>query len=232
MHEICCLICAYNEEKTIGSVVKGCKKYFDSVIVVDDGSTDKSGDAAVLSGAYVIKHPKNSGKGAALKTGFDFALKNGFDAVITLDADGQHDPAEISKFIDSYKNNSGDIIIGNRLWDKGIYLSRYISNRIGVFFISLASGCKICDTQSGFRLYKKEVIENIKIKSSGFEAETEILIKAGRKGFNISSIPVKAMYPKNCENYKTNFKPVRDFYRISILVLKSFFNFIIRRTPG
>lgn len=225
MHkEFCCLICAYNEETALKCVIDECKKYISDIIVVDDGSNDKSADVAAAAGATVIKHSKNLGKGAALKTGFKFVLENGFDAVITLDADGQHDANEISRFIDAYKNNNGDIIIGNRLWDKGIYLSRYIPNKIGVFFISLASGCKICDTQSGYRLYKKEVIKDINMESSGFEAETELLIKAGRKGFKIAAIPVKAIYPKDCRNYKTNFKPVKDFYRISIVVLKTLFS--------
>lgn len=217
------MICAYNEETALKCVIDDCKKHISDIIVVDDGSNDKSADVAMAAGAIVIRHPKNLGKGAALKTGFKFVLRNGFDAVITLDADGQHDPCEISRFIDAYKNNNDDIIIGNRLWDKGMYLSRYIPNKIGVFCISLASGCKIDDTQSGFRLYKKEVIRDIGIESSGFEAETDILIKAGRKGFKIASIPVKAIYPKDSENYKTNFKPVKDFYKISILVLKTFF---------
>jgi hypothetical protein len=105
-----------------------------------------------------------------------------------------------------------------RLWDSAaIPLVRYISNKIGRFFISRAAGCVIKDSQSGFRLYRKEVIERIRLETTGFETETEILIKAGRMGFKIYDLPVSAIYQSN---YKTHFRPVRDFWRISILVLK------------
>ncbi len=218
--KVCCLIPAYNEERTIGAVIRGCRPHLADIVVVDDGSTDGTPEAARGAGAHLLRHEKNSGKGMALKTGFSFALKEGFDAVLSIDADGQHDPEEIPKFLDAYKAGGG-IIIGARLWDrKEIPLQRYISNMVGVFFISLAAGQKIPDTQSGFRIYGKEVLEDIEFGSKGFEAETEILIKAGRAGFSIGAIPVRAIYP---ENHNSHFRAVRDFTRISLTVLKTIY---------
>lgn len=215
--DIACLICACNEENTIADVIAGCKKYLDSIFVVDDGSADKTAEIAKKAGAEVIRHEKNTGKGMALRTGIENIIAKGFNVFITLDADLQHDPDEIPKFIDFFRNNFGDIIIGDRLWDSSMPLYRYIPNRIGVYLISKAAHCIISDTQSGFRLYNKKIFDKISLNTTGFETETEVLLKAGRAGFSIKTIPVKAIYP---ENYKTRFRPVRDFYKISILVLK------------
>lgn len=206
----------------ISKVVTGAKKYIDDIIVVDDGSEDSTHTLAQEAGAFVIRHNRNLGKGMALRTGFSHSLQNGFEAVITLDADGQHLPSEIANFLSELNSNPGDIIIGTRFWKKTpIPMYRYIPNRIGIYLISKAAGCRIDDTQSGFRLYKREVLKSVRLETEGFETETEILIKAGKMGFSICSLPVSAVYQ---DDYKTHFRPVRDFYRISILVLKlSFF---------
>jgi GT2 family glycosyltransferase len=154
----------------------------------------------------------------ALRTGFGHALSRNFAAVLTLDGDGQHAPDEITKFLSAFETDSGDIIIGARLWDRAaIPRYRYIPNQIGIYCISKAAGCRIDDTQSGFRLYRREVLEKITLATTGFETETEVLIRAGKAGFRIHSLPVSAIYHSD---YKTNFRPIRDFYRISILFLK------------
>jgi len=219
--QVCCIIPAFNEEKQIARVINGVRKHIPDVIVVDDGSCDATAEQAERSGAFVIRHDANRGKGMALRTGFSHALQKNYAAVLTLDGDGQHETSEIGNFLSAFGNNSGDIIIGTRLWDRAaVPLYRYLPNLIGIFCISKAAGCKIEDTQSGFRLYRKEVLDSIRLETSGFETETEILIKAGKKGFSMHHIPVSAIYQKD---YKTNFRPVRDFYRISILVLKLVF---------
>lgn len=218
---ICCLIPAFNESRTISGVIETAKQHVRDIFVVDDGSVDATSELAEKAGACVIRHDRNLGKGMALRTGFARVLEQGFGAVITLDADGQHNTSEINNFISVYEVNAGDIIIGARLRDKDLIpLYRYIPNQIGIFFISRAAGCRIEDTQSGFRLYKKEVLEKVSLKTDGFETETEVLIKAAKKGFRIHTIPVSAIYQSD---YKTYFRPVRDFYRISILVLKLMF---------
>ena len=215
---VCCLIPAYNEHKNLAAVIEGARQHIRDVIVVDDGSTDSTAEIAIMSGAHLIRHEKNMGKGMALRSGFLHAIGNGYEAVLTLDADGQHAPEEISGFLAALDSDDADILIGSRLWDRNaIPRYRYIPNKIGIFCISKAAGCSIEDTQSGFRLYRKEVYRNIRLDTTGFETETEILIKAGRAGYRIRSLPVSAIYSTD---YKTNFRPVRDFYRISILVLK------------
>jgi len=216
--KFCCIIPAYNEEKRIGEVIAGVREAIPDVIVIDDGSQDATAALAEKTGAYVIRHGQNRGKGMALRTGISHALNQGYDAVMTVDGDGQHAPAEIPKFLAAFASDKGDIIIGTRLWDKtAIPLYRYIPNQIGIFCISRAAGCRIDDTQSGYRLYKMEVLESVQLETTGFETETEVLIKAGKAGFRIYSMPVSAIYHSD---YTTNFRPIRDFYRISILFLK------------
>jgi len=216
--KFCCIIPAYNEEKRIAEVIAGVSGMIADIIVIDDGSQDRTAELAEKAGAHVIRHAENCGKGMALRTGISHALKKGYDAVMTVDGDGQHAPAEIANFLAAYAADRGDIIIGTRLWDKAaIPLYRYIPNQIGIFCISWAAGCRIDDTQSGFRLYKREVLETVQLETNGFETETEVLIKAGKAGFRIHSMPVSAIYHSD---YTTHFRPVRDFYRISILFLK------------
>ncbi len=217
----CGLIPAFNEEDRIAPVITGAREALDAVVVIDDGSSDRTAERAASAGAVVIRHPDNRGKGMALRTGFAWALENGMQTVMTIDADGQHDTGMIPAFLDAFRRNSADIIIGSRLWNRqAIPRYRYIPNRIGVFLISKAAGIRIDDTQSGFRLYSRDVLERIRLDSTGFETETEILIKAGRKGYGIAGIPVPVIYP---QDYRTHFRPVRDFYRISILFLKLVF---------
>ena len=215
---ICCVIPALNESRQITRVVGGVRQRIQDIIVVDDGSSDPTADLAEQAGADVIRHAVTRGKGMALRSGFARAMERGFDAVITLDADGQHLPEETAKFLSAYEADKGDIIIGTRLRDRAAIPGyRYIPNLIGIFCISKAAGCRIEDTQSGFRLYRREVLEGVQLETTGFEIETEVLIKAGRRGFRIHCLPVSAVYQRD---YKTHFRPVRDFYRISILVLK------------
>lgn len=211
---------ALNAEDTIGDVIDGCKRYIRDVIVVDDGSFDNTSFVSQNRGAFVIKHNRNMGKGMALRTGFTYVLSKGYDGVITMDADGQHNPSDIPFFLNRYTEDRPDIIIGNRMTKKErIPKYRYYTNLVGIYFISRASGQIIDDSQSGFRLYRKEVIERIPLNTTGFETETEILIKAGRKGYRIVHVPVDVNY----KDGKSNYRPVIDTYRISILVLKSIF---------
>lgn len=218
-HRLCCLIAAFNEERTVADVILASKKHIPNVILIDDGSIDNTYEIARGCGAHVIRHPKNMGKGRALKTGFDHALGAGFHAAVTLDADGQHDPEEIPSFMDAHDKNLGDIIIGNRMSEAAsMPLRRYIGNRIGVFFISRAAGVDIPDSQTGFRLYSADAMR-LQMRHDGFEAETEILIRAARRGYRIAPVKIKTIYPKE---YKSHFRAVRDFYRISTVVMKNY----------
>src|SRR3989337_3375949 len=219
--KLCVVIPAYNAEDTVGDVVTGAKKYLQDVIVIDDGSVDNTAVAAEAGGAVVIRQSENLGKGDALKTGFRYAIEKNYDAVITIDADGQHYPDEMPKFIDKYKEGGQQIIVGSRMHAKSYMPKyRYRCNIVGVILISVAARQYIAHTQSGYRLYDVNILKDINIQFPRFQTETEILIKAGKKGYKITSVPIKAIYNDRTET-KSHFKRVADTYNISILVLKS-----------
>lgn len=219
--KICIIIPAFNAEKTIGEMVGGAKFYLNDIIVIDDGSIDSTSQVAEEAGALLIRHDKNLGKGAALKSGFEYA-KDKFDAIITMDADGQHRASDIPKFLDSYSRGSGDIIIGSRYSEmKEMKLRRRCLNWLGAWTISRMTGNKIEDSQSGFRLLKSCIFNDINLTTSRFDTEYEILIKACRKGYRVYSIPIKTGFINGTIN--SHYRAVRDTYRICILVPKSFF---------
>ncbi|MHB8172986.1 MAG: glycosyltransferase family 2 protein [Nitrospirota bacterium] len=215
------LIPAYDAQGLVGGVVKKALKYLPEVLVVDDGSADNTANEASEAGAMIIPHPRNLGKGAALKTGFGYALEKGYDAVLTLDADGQHDPDEIPKLLSAVSSDSG-IIIGARLAEKDkIPPARYWANMVGVKCISWRARNPLLDSQSGFRIYKAELLRGMKVKSSGFEAESEMLMRAGMSGFKIKSVPVRTIYSEEALK-KSHFRTVPDTYRICMMFLRSF----------
>ncbi len=191
----CVVIPAYNEARNIAAVIRGVRLQNPDVLVIDDGSIDATADIAKQNGALVLRNDSNKGKGASLIAGFEYALKNGYDAVITMDADGQHLPDEIQKFVDAAVRIKSGIIIGNRMGDRqNMPLVRVVTNGFMSGLLSLIVGQKIPDTQCGFRLIKKEVLEEIKLHTSRYETESEILIQASRKKFKIISIPIKTIY--------------------------------------
>lgn len=221
--KICVVIPAFNNEATISSVVRKAKREVDHVMVFDDGSTDNTAAVAGTVGAYVIRVPKNTGKGNALRVAFRYAVKNHFDAIITLDADLQHDPSEIPKFIDNYTKHHPKIIIGNRMRGKRtIPRIRYGPNKIGTILFSWLTHQTVEDSQCGFRLYDHCVMENIRILNTGFEAEADILLRAGKRGYKISHVPIKTIYFAN-RKHRSYYRPIKDTFRISIIFLMNLF---------
>ncbi|MCG2778639.1 MAG: glycosyltransferase family 2 protein, partial [Desulfobacterales bacterium] len=187
------------------------------------GSTDETARLAENAGAHVIKIPTNRGKGNALRMAFRYALANGYDAVITLDADLQHDPAEIPRFVRRYASDKVKIIVGNRLrHKKKIPRIRYGPNRVGTFLFSWLIGQPVEDSQCGFRLYDREVMENIHILNDGFEAEADVLLRAGKRGYRIGFVPVKTIYFSN-RQHQSYYHPIKDTFRISIIFLMNLF---------
>ena len=186
------LIPAFNEGEHITLVVKGAARHL-PVLVVDDGSSDGTGALAQAAGGTVVRHPINQGKGSALRTGFDWALEQGYQAVLTLDGDGQHDPAEIPKFLDAYAGDAGDLIIGFRDF-RQIPPVRRIANTVGRVTLSWALGRPILDNQSGYRLVPRSVIEALSGRLNGFEFEVEMIARTIWAGLKLAWIPIRTIY--------------------------------------
>ena len=171
---------AYNEERSIAKMVLGCKKYVDQVVVVDDGSSDATASIAEAPGAYVVRHEKNSGYGAALRSCFEAARNLGAEKMVIIDSDGQHDAAEIPQLLDPL-NNGCDMVIGSRFCDgngKDIPAYRKVGMKVLDMATNVAGGASVTDSQSGFRAYGRRAIESIYIKDSGMSAGSEVLLQA------------------------------------------------------
>ncbi len=227
------MIPAYNASSTIGSVITGALKHVHEVFVVDDGSSDSTATIASEAGAEVIVINRNRGKGNALKVLFQKAMEAGYDAVVSMDADGQHDPEEISLFISAHALYPDDIIVGSRMHEKEkIPRARYNSMHVARFYISLAANQFIEDTQCGFRLYPLSLFKKISLTTERYVTETEILIKTGDSGSSIRFVPVKAIYADN----KSHFRPIMDVaaitaYVISYLQIKWFIEGVTSNRP-
>ena len=198
---ICVVIPALNEEGSIGQLVGNVLSYAGEVVVVDDGSTDDTCAIARDAGATVVRHPETLGKGAALRTGFDYVLKAGYDGVITMDADGQHDYRDVPVFISEAGRSDAGIILGTRMMSVAeMPLIRLLTNVVTSRIVSIISRQRVTDSQVGFRFIRREVLEAVNLTTANYETESEILIKASRKGFRISEIPVKTIYGKQSSN--------------------------------
>lgn len=212
------IIPAFNEAETIPHLIEHLLPLVNEVVVVDDGSTDNTAEEAKARGARALRHPRRMGKGAALRTGFQYAIREDFHAVITMDADGQHDWREIPEFIEADRNGEAGIIIGNRMGDvHSMPLIRLWTNRVTSWIISCLSHQRIEDSQSGYRLIRTDVLRDVKLVTSNFDTESEILVKASRQGYRIESIPIKTIYM----NESSKIKPLLDTLRFTKLVLRS-----------
>ena len=218
MYTIAC-IPAFNEEKNISDLVNDVSKYVDSVIVCDDGSTDDTVNEAKKSGAFVISNNKNLGKGAALKSLFNFARHSNADVIITIDGDGQFLPEEIPKLTKDIEDSKSDIVIGYRFeTEKDMPSYRKIGNKVLDELSKTASNLNLRDTQSGFRAYSKKAIEKINFKSNGFVADSEILIDASTKDLTISEQHVTVLYDTGGRTSTQN--PVRHGTGVMISLLE------------
>jgi glycosyltransferase involved in cell wall biosynthesis len=190
------IIPAYNAASTISTLIANILNHVNKrdVVVVDDGSKDRTSALVRGFGIVVLQHPENRGKGEALKTGFLYALRNNYAAVITIDADLQHDPGLISGFIRRSDNPVG-IIIGTRKRNlKNMPLARWFSNQLTSVMISVLAGQSVRDSQSGYRWISTEVLKKIELKSKRYDLEPELLIKAGRIGIKIGRVPISTIY--------------------------------------
>ncbi len=206
------VIPAWNEAKYIGSVVEKTKKINPLVLVVDDGSKDNTTSIAKEKGAIVISHKKNKGKGAAARTGCDYALQKGFDNIILMDADGQHLPKDIPRFIRMLNKN--DIVFGYRERNKNSPRILTLGNWGLTLISQILFGMKIKDTQSGYRAFSKKAYQQIRWNSNDYGMESEMIYKA--KGLAYAQIPIKRIYLD--KNKGTS--PIDGFFKIFPQMIK------------
>ncbi|MCO6453142.1 MAG: glycosyltransferase family 2 protein [Caldilineales bacterium] len=218
MTSILALIPAYNEAGRVAPVIAGAAQHL-PVLVVDDGSKDDTVAVAERSGATVLRQVPNQGKGAALGAGFRWALEQGYDALVALDADGQHDPAEIPQFLDEYSLNAADLIIGARDFSQ-IPPVRRIANTLGRWSFSWALGEPILDNQSGYRLLSRRMMEaTLTSAEQGFEFEVEMIVLCVEQGYRLSWVPIRTIYADE----RSHIKPwahARNFTRVVIQTRK------------
>lgn len=212
------LIPAYNEARFIADVVKKSAAYAAEVLVVDDGSTDDTAEVAAAAGARVIRHSVNQGKGAGLRTGFNYALQQGYQAVLTMDGDGQHRPEDIPSLLNRFRKSGAGIVVGCRSRNLGnMPLERFVTNWFTSTLVSLLARQRVQDSQCGFRIMKTKIIPSLSFATSHFDTESEVLVDASRAGFKISEAPICTVYGDE----KSKQHPVRDTIR--------FFRFFFRR---
>jgi len=218
--KICILIPAYNAQETLGSVLRKVEPLKIDIIVVDDGSSDETKRVSPEMGVHLLSHPVNLGKGAALRTGFQYILQKDYEVVITLDADGQHNPSEIPFLLRIFQNVKPDILIASRAAEFGkmTFLRRFW-NRLGVKAVARLCHSDITDSQSGFRLIRTSLLKEVNLSTSRFETELELLIKACKKGFSVLSIPINTQKVDGTSS--THFRPVADTWRVCKLFLRS-----------
>jgi glycosyltransferase involved in cell wall biosynthesis len=190
---IIALIPGYEEGPRIGAVVEGARRHL-PVVAIDDGSTDDTAARAEAAGATVLRQIPNRGKGAALRAGFRHALDAGAEAVVTLDADGQHDPAEIPAFLAAWEASRPELVIGRRAFSE-MPLARRLSNAVGGVIVSAAVGRHVPDNQSGYRLIGRRLMRAmLESKESGFAFEVEMIARCIALGLPIGWVPIRTIY--------------------------------------
>ena len=216
------VIPALDAARHLEAVVRETSRFIplSRIIVVDDGSTDGTHETATRAGATVLRHAENQGKGIALNTGILAAFEMGAVYAITMDADGQHDPREIPLFLERELETEADIIVGNRMANrKNMPGDRVFANRVTSWFVSLRSGVHIPDSQNGYRLIKTSLYQTLRIKAKRYAAESEVLIRAAKRGAKIDWVPVETIY--GSETSSVN--PVVDTVRFLRMAVRNLF---------
>lgn len=212
------IVPTYNNNGTIGQVISDIKEYTHDIIVVNDGSTDNTLEILQdIEGIRIETYEKNMGKGHALKTGLAKAYESGFRYAITIDADGQHYADDIPVFINRIEEAPDSLLIGGRnLNADNMPGKNTFANKFSNFWYKVETGQTLSDTQSGYRLYPLDKIQNIRYMTSRYEFEVEIIVRAAWRGVNVENVPVKVYYPP-IEERVSHFRPFQDFFRISVL---------------
>ena len=206
----CVIVPAYLEERRIAGVVRRIQQVAKSVVVIDDGSTDQTAREATAAGAIVLRHERNQGKGAALQTGFTYAQAQHFECLVTMDADGQHAPEDIPRFLETYARTGIPVLVGNRMDNPATMpIIRRWTNRFMSWYLSRAMRQFVPDTQCGFRLYRCDVLPTTAPASTGYAAESEILLQLAAGGVRMGSVPITVIY----QDEISKIHPVRDTLR-------------------
>ena len=215
---ICVLIAAFDEASTIASVVEGARRHVPDVVVVDDGSADATAEIAERAGAVVLRHGTNRGKGRALRTGLAHVLSRPYTHVLLMDADLQHDPADIPRLIEKARSGAGDFVLGERPFVRETMpASRFYTNTISSAVISrFFVGTRVADAQSGFRLIRTSLLKDLRLTGRGYEIETEMLIKLRRSGARLERTTVRLKY----DGSRSRLRPIRDTTRTCFLAVR------------
>jgi glycosyltransferase involved in cell wall biosynthesis len=227
----CAIIPAFDAALTVGDVARSVLEIWparDAVLVIDDGSRDGTAEVARKAGARVLSHPQNRGKGAALRTGMASARVAGFDACVTLDADGQHPASEALKLLTTEPDEQAFVLGISDLRGAGAPRANQISNQISNLFLSLFTGLRLRDTQCGLRRYPLAANLDLAARDDGFAFEAEVILRAAKAGVRMVEVPIRVVYPPPSERV-THFDSVRDPARIISRVLKTL---VLTRVPG
>lgn len=224
--QLAVVIPARNEARSLRALVERCLPEARTIIVIDDASTDGTLETVADLGIVAIRSDQHLGKGGALLAGFRKALEAGASAVVTLDGDGQHDPADIPAFLDTANRHPGALIVGARLRQRTrAPLTRRFANRVADYWISRAAGLPVSDSQCGQRLYPRELLLTMQIEArhdEGFVFESEVLIDSAWRGFDVIALPIESRYPSNSR--ASHFRPLRDIWRITCMVARRTFS--------
>lgn len=213
----CILVPTYNNERTLKSVLNGVLKISPNVIVVNDGSTDRTSEILkpFTSKITLIDYSENQGKGNALKLGFREAIQQGYDYAVTIDSDGQHYPEDIPLLLEKIAENPGSLVMGSRNMDQASVPGKSsFGNKFSSFWFWVETGIQLTDTQTGFRAYPLAPIKGMKFFTKKFEFEIEIIVRLAWKNVKISEANIKVEYP---EDRVSHFRPFQDFTRVGLL---------------
>ncbi|MBM3205474.1 glycosyltransferase family 2 protein [Candidatus Shapirobacteria bacterium] len=220
--KIALLIPAFNEEKYITQVIKNCASYRLPMVVINDGSLDQTAQVVgklIKRGKYpliLLHHNQNKGKGAALNTGFKYAMSKNYQGVITLDADAQHDAKEIKKFLQMIKQEKPDLIIGSRFDNThNMPFLRLATNYFTSWIISKLAGQRVEDVQSGFRYISSKIIKNIELKTKNFETEPELILKACWLNYKVKNLPITTIYHPDFVSEVNKLTDTFKFFRLA-----------------
>jgi glycosyltransferase involved in cell wall biosynthesis len=210
------IVPAFNEARSIADVVTGLHGIVSHVLIVDDGSTDQTAARARAAGAEVLTRGRNTGKGSAIRAGLAHVMTRPFTHVLLLDGDMQHRPREASRLLDAAQRTGADLVLGEREFSReGMPAARYHANRIGSRVLSWFVGAPVQDTQCGFRVCRLDALRDLPLRARGYEIETEMLVKLRRRGAQLASVPITAVYAAE----RSKLRPVRDTTRTCFLAV-------------